>query len=458
MRTRLLITVTVLLTLGAGGVQAQEDAEQYVGIDAICGADALQLTTAEVTLDDKQAQALDAVLLGMVTQPADPEQGLSTVAAQPPAPGAVVLVESPSGRYFRSIGVTDVATCETLEPTTPFAIGSHTKMFVAAVVYQLQEEGLLSTSDLVSAYLPDQISLFPRSKDATIDHLLTHTAGLPDFTAGDNPSSLGQRWHDPASGALGEAYTPERLIAETATLQDDEGQPAWVAGDQGTDSWAYANIGFDMLGMIIEQVTGKPWEEAVQERVLEPLGLDDTVLVPGVAPSELGLPSSYFVSPFTVDTSGWNYSQADAAGSAVSTAEDLAAFVRAHYSGKLFKDPATLEAALAPAAPWFESFSDDYTYLHGGFDKKGFLGHGGGTPGFVSDAGYDPERDMTIVVWSSAEESYGGDGVIHVAHALGLTPSMDEIDSEIFSESEDADELDDADEAEVPDDAEEASA
>ncbi len=48
--------------------------------------------------------------------------------------------------------------------------------------------------------------------------------------------------------------------------------------------------------------------------------------------------------------------------------------------------------------------------------------------------------------------------MIHVAHALGLTPSMDEIDSEIFSESEDADELDDADEAEVPDDAEEASA
>jgi|GEM_PF-6816331 len=231
MRMRSLIMVTLLLWLGAGGARAQEDTEQYTGIDTICSKDALQLTTSEVTIDDEQAQALDQVLLGMVTLPADPEQGLSTEAAQPPAPGAVVLVGSPGGRYFRSIGVTDIEGCEPLKPTAPFAIGSHTKMFIPAVLYRPQEEGLLSTSDLVSTYLPEEISLFPRSGDTTIDQLLTDTAGLPDFTSSQNPEALGQRWHDPASGALAEAYTPERLIAETATLQDDEDQPTWPAGD-----------------------------------------------------------------------------------------------------------------------------------------------------------------------------------------------------------------------------------
>jgi D-alanyl-D-alanine carboxypeptidase len=436
MHKHLFVATSSLLLALVGTTALGQDAEPAaIGIDALCGQGALTLSSADVTLDAEQAEALDDVLRGLVTAPADSLASLSAFVPEPPAPGAVVFVETPEGRYFRSIGVADVESCEPLDPTQPFAIGSHDKMFVAAVIYQLQEEGLLSTSDPVSLYLPDEIGLFPRSKDATIDHLLTHTAGLADYESSSNPDSLGARMYTGDPAALGLAVTAQELIAMTAELQDDPDQPTFSPGEPGGSDWSYANIGFDMLGLIIEEVTGQPWGEAVRERVLEPLGMDQTVLVEGVAPAELGLPSSYLRSPFDIETSGWNYSQAGAAGDAVSTAEDLATCVEAYYSGELFDDPQTLDAVLVPAAPGYSDFSDDFTYLHGGFYKHGFLGHGGGTPGFTSDAGYDPDLDTTIVVWANASESHAGEGVIHVGHALGLTPSMDETAQEIIQRS-----------------------
>ena len=420
------MTTCLLLTLGNTAVVAQDEPAP-VGIDAVCGEAALEPMTADVTLDSEQAAALDAVLRGLVTVPESPEQVLGF---EGPAPGAVVFVETPEGRYLRSIGVADVESCEPLEPTSPFAIGSHTKMFVAAVIYQLQEEGLLSTSDLVSDYLPDEMVLFPRSEDATIDHLLTHTSGLPDWEHSENPGALGPRIYSGDPEALGMATTPADLISMTAELQDDPDQPQFGPGEPS--NWSYANIGFNMLGLVIEQVTGQPWTEAVRERVLEPLGMDETVLVEGVPGPALGLPSGYLASPFEVETSGWDYSQAGAAGNAVSTIDDLATFVEAYYSGQLFDDPGTLDEVLEPAAPGYPEFLDEFQYLHAGFEKYGFLGHGGGTPGFTSDAAYDPERDIAIVVWANASTSPAGNGVLPVGHALGLTPSFMEFATALF--------------------------
>jgi len=422
----------LVLAAGTSGVVAQ-DQPVPVGIDALCGDVALEPTTVEATLDPERTAALDAILRGFVTVPEDMEMVLA-LGAEAPAPGSVMFVETPDGRYFRSIGVADVESCEPLDPKSHFAIGSHTKMFVAAVIYQLQEEGLLSTADLVSDYLPDEIGLFPRSADATIDHLLTHTAGLADWEASADPGALGSRIYSGDPEALGMAMTPSELISMTAELQDDPDQPQFGPGEPA--SWHYANIGFNMLGLIIEEVTGLPWTEAVGERVLEPLGMDETVLLDGVAPDELGLPTGYLSSPFEMDADGWDYSQGGAAGNGVSTAEDMATFVQAYYSGQLFDDPATLDAVLEPAAPGYLGFLDEFEYLHAGFEKSGFLGHGGAIPGFISDAAYDPERDTTIVTWANTySRDYAppaGEGVLAVGKALGLTPSFGEVLQALF--------------------------
>ncbi len=420
-RRAVAVTACLLVALGSTGAVAQDEAAPLT-IDTLCGEAALEPMTAEVTLDADQATTLDAVLRAFVTEVEDPDL-LANFEGVQPAPGAVLSVETPDGRYFRSIGVADVESCAPLEPTSPFAIGSHTKMFIAAVIYQLQEEGVLSTSDLVRDYLPDEIALFPRQADATIDQLLTHTSGLPDWEKSENPEALGPRIYSGDPEALAMAVTPAESIAMTAELKDDPDQPTFGPGDQGPFDWSYANIGFEMLGLIIEQVTGQPWQEAVRERIFEPLGMDDTVLVEGVPGPELGLPSGYLGAPFAEDTNGWNYSQGGAAGNGVSTVDDMATFVKAYYSGELFDDAQTLDAVLQPAAPWYVQWVDGFQYLHAGFDKHGFKGHGGGTPGFVSDAAYNPDLDTTTVAWVNSKEGMG-EGVIAAGNALGLIPSM----------------------------------
>ena len=407
--------IVVLLLLAVFTVQAQdatpEATPQVVpGVDTPCGAAALEpIANEESTLDASLTATLEGYLKGMVSQ--------GNGVAYSPSIGGVILLETPEGRYFKSVGVSNIEDCTPLAPNSPYAIGSHTKQFIAAVIYQLQEEGLLSVSDPVSQYLPDEIALFPRSRNATIEQLLTHTSGMPDWEHSENPESLGARNLDPASGSLDDHYTREELIAETAGLQDDPDQPTFAPGEPG--NWFYSNTGYVLLGMIIEQVTGQSWIDAVTERILEPLGMDHTVFINEVASPELGLPQSFYSSPFTYDTTGWDYSQADAAGNGISTAEDMAIFIRALYSGELFKDPATLQAMLQPAAPGYPEFNDLFYYMHGGFYQFGWLTHTGGTYGFTNAAGYEPTRDMVAVAWTNSGSGIGGQMMGAFAQALG---------------------------------------
>ncbi|MBK8024495.1 MAG: beta-lactamase family protein [Chloroflexi bacterium] len=324
-------------------VTAQESVDS-VGIDSICGEGALTITVSDTLPADDASQALDTILRQFVTVPTEELPPLSAVEPKPPAPGAVVFVDSPQGRYFRSIGAVDVESCVFVDPELRFPIGSNTKMFTAAVIFQLHEEGLLSTSDLVSQYLPEEIALFPGVETATIDMLLTHTSGLPDYLNSTDPATLGGRMGAGDWDVLALAYTPQELVAQAAS------HPLLFA--PGTEAqWAYSNTGYIMLGQIIEQVTGKTYIEAVTERVIERLGMANTVLVAALPPAELGLATQYLVSPFTVNTSGWNFTQAWSAGNAVSTPEDMAIFLRAYYTGALYQNPETLEAMMTRAAP-----------------------------------------------------------------------------------------------------------
>jgi heat shock protein HslJ len=182
-----------------------------------------------------------------------------------------------------------------------------------------------------------------------------------------------------------------------------------------------------MLGQIIELVTGQSYIEAVTARVIERLGLEHTVLIAEFPPAELGLTGQYLASPFTIETSGWNFTQAWSAGNAVSTPEDMAIFLRAYYTGALYQNPDTLAAMMTPAATGVSTESADFYYMHGGYYKGGFLGHGGQTLGTESDVGYHPATDTIVVIWANSSEAGTGRGVYHVGHALGITPTWDEV-------------------------------
>ena len=378
MKRFVMLVLTILLVAGVTpGVRAQ-DGPPPVGIDEVCGEAALEITTVEATLPADQVMALDALLRSMVTtEPVGNDAILSRAFA--PAPGAILLVEAPEGRYYAAIGVSDVETCAPLAPDAHIQIGSNTKTMVSAIIYQLQEEGVLSTSDLVSKWLPEEIAQFPNGDQITIDMLLTHTSGLFDYLDEGNPAGLGyQIENDP--DVLIREFSPQELVQ----LAADAGVQEFAPGEAG--QWSYTNTGYIMLGQIIEAATGQPVEDVFQERIFTPLGLEDTYFGLGI-PDDDRLPQAYLGSPFDYNTRNWNMSQAWAAGAVVSTAEDVARYVKSLYSGALYQNEATLAAMLEPASPEYVGHNENFYYGHGMFYKDGFLGHGGQTMGFETDMG-----------------------------------------------------------------------
>ena len=183
--------------------------------------------------------------------------------------------------------------------------------------------------------------------------------------------------------------------------------------------------------MIIEQVTDESYNDILESRIFEPLGMTSTFAVDDFAPDDIGLPTQYLQSPFTYDTSGWNYTQAYSAGNVISTPEDMAVFLRALFNGELFEDSATLDAMLTRAAPGYSNESDNFYYMYGSRYRHGFLGHGGQTFGFMSDTAYDPNSDVVIITWTNSAESYAGEGIYHVGSIVGLTPTFDDAIREI---------------------------
>jgi CubicO group peptidase (beta-lactamase class C family) len=229
-------------------------------------------------------------------------------------PGAAVAVVQ-GGRtvHLRGYGSADGAD-RPVTATTPFLIGSASKPFTANVVLQLVDEGRLSLDEPAWPYLAELVPDPPEGfEEATIRHLLTHTAGLglvvglpgtvPVHTSAD---ALEQRLTD--------------MLAEPLATPPGE-------------RYEYANTGYAVLAAIVEQVTGQPFDEVLRERILDPLGMQDTFARddhPAAARLARGHRQwfgSWRPADLPFDRAGVAY------GYLGSTAADLATFLQAHFDG-----------------------------------------------------------------------------------------------------------------------------
>ena len=387
-----------LLPIGDQLYITQQTEDNTMILDAVtttvvdlCGEQALAINTIEDTLSPEISAMLDQGLVSLVQE------------GSRPGPGASMLIITPEGRYFKSTGVSDVSACDPLPADSPFQIGSNTKMMTAAILFQLQEEGVLSTSDLLSTWLPDLAAQLPNGDQITIDMMMTHTSGLHDYF--DLPTEDGTTIEDGEKdkAMLTRAFTPEELV----TLVADAGLSTFEPGAEGL--WSYSNTGYILLGLIIEEATGQTYEENLNARIIEPLGLTQTYLQTGVpepgTPESGPLPQAYYKSPFDFTTSEWNASQGWSAGAVVSTPDEFAVFLKALFTGQLFEDPATLDLMKEHTEAGVDALGPGATYAHGMVDNNGVLGHGGQTLGFLSEGGYIPDQDVTMVIWSNAAES-----------------------------------------------------
>lgn len=243
--------------------------------------------------------------------------------------GAFVRVDGDEGPWVAVAGSAERGEARPVDPEGFFRIGSITKAFVATTVLQLVDEGRLGLDEPVQPRAP---GLLPDDyPPITARQLLQHTSGVPNYLPDAMPD---------AEHYLRDQHTWSRKdLLEIAFAQPRRFEPGARLG--------YSNTNYVLLGLVVEAITGRHWGDEVVGRICIPLGLADTF-----APRDERLPVPHATGYATtragvVDVSESNPSIYEAAGSMISTARDVDAFLDALLGGELLAT-ALLDEMLTP--------------------------------------------------------------------------------------------------------------
>ena len=278
-----------------------------------------------------------------------------------------------------------------------FRIASVTKTFVSTVVLQLAGEGRLGLDEPVSRHLPGLVD-----GRITVRQLLQHTSGLFDYTEAlpldpaGFPSIRFRTWE------------PRELVAISTSRP--------LGFPPGTRH-SYSNTGYVVLGLLIEKVTGRPYQQAVEQRILKPLRLKDTVLprnsveVPG--PHAHGYYADANGKP--VDVTRLNPSWGGAAGEMISTTRDLDTFLRALLDGKLLKPAQQQELTRTTEASPDYGLGISVTKLPCGTTV---YGHDGSIHGYGSLMLGTSDKRLELSVTEAANGGDPGDGYLRLVEKV----------------------------------------
>jgi D-alanyl-D-alanine carboxypeptidase len=347
-------------------------------------------------------------------------------------PGAVVVLRTPQGDFTAFSGTTLRGTESPPGADTHFRIASNTKTMTAAVIVLLAQEGKLKFSDPVSKYVPN----VPNGENITIAQLLTMRSGLYNYT--NAPEFATTLDADPTK-----VWTPQEVL--TIAFRHPPEFPPGTA-------YEYDNTNYALLGLVAEQVDGKPLAKDFQDRLFGPLGMRHTTL-PASDDNSMPDPYShgymYGGTAFALtdlpyppdmqaaaragtlqptDYTNQNTSYATAAGGAIATADDLSTWIRALVDGHVFNadyQRQWLDSVRPedPAVPDGQQYGYGITRQRFGPNASMYY-HGGELPGFNSFIGYDPVNKVTLVVWTNLTLSLDGE---HTANALMVKLVLNQI-------------------------------
>jgi len=255
-----------------------------------------------------------------------------------------------------------------------FRIGSITKMFTAAMILQLIEEGKLKLTDTLDKFFPQ----IPNAQKITIAQILAHRSGIPNVTR-DRDS--------------------QRDVNTTPTTKDEmlalivKGTPDF----EPDTKHSYSNSGYQLLGLIIEKLTGKPYGEALQKRITSKIGLKDTYIATGSIDVNKNEALTYM-------NLGGDWKQVPetqpsillSAGAIVSTPNDLAKFIQALFDGKIVSKESLdqMNTIRDGDGLGMEPFT---------FAGKTFYGHTGGGDNYGAWLAYLPEEKLAVAYTTNAK-------------------------------------------------------
>ncbi|MCY3633311.1 MAG: serine hydrolase [bacterium] len=300
-------------------------------------------------------------------------------------------------------GVSDLATEEPMTPNSYVRIGSVTKPVTTVAVLSMVDEGLVDLDTPVTAYLGDDwYGNYEHGPHITLRHLMGHTAGFVEYAFDPGFFILG-------SARLNVPIAPEEIVRFTTRYGP-------VA--EFETQYNYSTAGHVIAGMIIEAVTGNPAHVEIRNRVLDPLGLENTYLPPGELPPETVANSYNYGLLYTAFTSltnapdealhvfkGNNYLATNSypqeflqtagwTGGGIETLiGDVPTMIRGLFTGGLISDESLAEMTAPGVNPGY-----GLGVGIGDFDGLLVYSHGGGTPAFRTRALYFPDLDLSLAV------------------------------------------------------------
>jgi len=306
------------------------------------------------------------------------------------APGAAVLVVRDGKPVFRrGYGVTDLRTLHPIDASTNFRLASFTKQFTAMSVMLLVHDGKLR----YDAHLTDIFPEFPAyGKSITVRSLLNHTSGLPDYE-----DILMKQYPNTPDEKI-----PQILDAGVLKLLEQQSAGEFPPATK----WEYSNSGYAVLAMIVEKVSGKPFGQFLQERIVLPLNMKDTL---AYEKGKNEVPHRAY--GHTKDKDAWRQTDQSPTsavlgdGGIYSSIDDLAKWDRALRDHTLIGEK-EMRPALAPVQPKDgpSKFPDGTTVSYGfGWFLAPYKGHqrmshDGETIGFRTTIQRFPGDKLTVIV------------------------------------------------------------
>ena len=289
------------------------------------------------------------------------------------AGASVIVYQNGKMLLDKSYGHANLELSVQMPDDASFEIGSVTKQFTAAAILKLVDKGKLSLDDDFTKYL----QFDTKGRTISINQLLNHTSGIPSYTELSEFEDI-----------MAQSYARDTLL-RIVEQHDFLFEPG--------EAMIYNNSAYFFLGLIIEKITERTYEEYLREEFFDPLGMKNTYysstskVIPnrafGYSYTDSGLSQKQYID-YT-----WPYS----AGSLSSTTDDLLVWMRALHEGKVFNEE--LYNALISPGKLNDGVIIRYAmvlvnYLNFGHRE---IGHGGGIPGFLSATKYFPEEDLYII-------------------------------------------------------------
>jgi CubicO group peptidase (beta-lactamase class C family) len=298
---------------------------------------------------------------------------------------SVAVVRGGEVVLLKGYGLANVELDVPATEDTIYQLASVTKTFTSAAIMLLAEEGKLSLDDRITERLSDLPEAW---KDVTARHLLNHTSGIKSYTSVEDFQKSARK-----------DFAPREILDLVAN------EPLEFAPGE---KWRYCNTGYFLLGMLIEEASGKPYGEFMAERVFKPLGMTHTrvndlrAVIPGRAQGYQWdgkeLRNGEYVSP----------TQPFAAGMLVSSVADLVKWDAALANHTLLDEPVLDQMWTPTRLNNGEEAGYGFGWETSKVNGHRRVSHGGGIPGFSTELARFPDDKLTVIVLTNAEGGHAG--------------------------------------------------